>query len=546
MTSYYDLLIYSVPTIENNYPHVFKTWSDAFEKDDRTSSRTLNMLLKSLEYHAKTKAVDPADLLDQLILENIVEQQLFNQPLLRLIQAEESKLEKLNQSKIPQSTSPSPKETEIMEKHEQISLSLGENLEREAEDGEEALQLPGNITFHKIRKALSRVDKGATLNGESDTYLLSEEFEESEPITSLVYSPSVPVESDDKAAQIHQITTFLKSAVNQLDDKTGDIFTLMVYRWIVKPDKSNVVTLSFTDVMEACGYGIEKSYDGKVIHRREYVQEITSRMAALMGVSYIAEHRQETVHTGEDGETEATLRMLKRLFLWEGVTELRHSRTDELLGIQEFSFMPSPLFAETLEHMKQELMLLDPKILEYKDRERYIKRLGYFLEQQWAHRYQYNIPQNEPFSLFDIIHDVQYPINRKSKATVKKAVEKWFQTLYADGILSEPFTYAYLSGEKGINGYLESTVLLIPPNRKARKMVSIHQRSKEKQEKGDEVTPRMVKEVCNERGISIRKLAKVVGVSESTVRRFVNGNGPKKPNKKLMGKLKDWIYSSVE
>ncbi|WP_042351625.1 helix-turn-helix domain-containing protein [Bacillus massiliigorillae] len=405
--------------------------------------------------------------------------------------------------------------------------------------------------------------------------------------------PNQLVESS--AGQPKMWLNLLESTINSLDEMTADLFDLISYLWMVMPKDRNGYIEFHSDDALRLRYA-EKQASGEELYFREKERfNIMKRVAALSSVWVsMGEDQIKVINTENLEENE--LYMFKdytRMFEIGKIRVAFDKKTNEPKGIYALQIKPSSVLMPYLDGTKQSLGLLDLKVFQYSHfTQREHKRLTRYLNYQWKIR-ALKRTIHQPFKVSTLLKTMDFS-SRYNGVQVRDKFEHILDDLQQDGVIqnwhySEPIDEQRV-GKKGWfkDYWIQINVTILPPDFVAKEnakkinvssiqrteIYDIKQVDKPKtklqppapvvidqpvpqpvqvqasftfHEPTDNIvlSPELMKQTIESLKLSIRKVAEEIGISHSTLSRYMR-NKIKRQNKSNDQKMLQWLKANVQ
>lgn len=404
---------------------------------------------------------------------------------------------------------------------------------------------------------------------------------------------------ENSAGQQKMWLNLLESTINSLDEMTADLFDLISYLWMVLPkDPDGYIEFHSDDALRL-RYA-DKQADGQEVYFREKERfNIMKRVAALSSVWVsMGEDQIKVINTEEIEENELYMfKDYRRMFEIGNIRVAFDKKTNEPKGIYALQIKPSSILMPYLDGTKQSLGLLDLKVFQYSHyTQREHKRLTRYLNYQWKIRAIKRTIQ-QPFKVATLLKTMDFS-TRYNGVQVRDKFENILDELQRDNVIksweySEPLDENRV-GKKGWfkDYWININVTILPPDfviKENTKKISITAMQQPQQERYDikqveqqpeelppptplpapadetaqpvqeafvfeepkpkqeEITlsPELMKSTIDSLGISIRKVAEEIGISHSTLSRYMR-NKIKRQNKSNDLKMLAWLKENIQ
>lgn len=402
--------------------------------------------------------------------------------------------------------------------------------------------------------------------------------------------PLIPSESDNNQANWLDL---VETTLSSLDELTADIFDLISYLWMTTEKNSEGFIEFHSDDALMLRY-FDKSISPEEIKFKERERfNIMRRVAALTSVWITLNEGSERVKlvNAQDLEKDKLYNFqdFKRIFEVGSVRIAFDKKTDAPKGIYALQIKPSSLLQPYLDGTKSSLGVLDLKVFQYNHfKQREHKRLTRYLSRQFKIRSIKNTVQ-QPFKISTLLKEMDFA-TRLNGVQIRDKFEQVLDDLMHDNVIEKWHYNEEIDESKvGKRGWVQDywgniTVTILPPsdvideNKRLRNgfvlptpikapfndrttkvpiqdadVVSIKKPSisvdLSKQEafvfdipaeKTVELSPEIMKQRIDSLGYSIRKVADEIGISHSTLSRYIN-NKTKRQNKDNDQKMIQWL-----
>lgn len=379
----------------------------------------------------------------------------------------------------------------------------------------------------------------------------------------------------------------LETTIHSLDEMTADLFDLISYFWMVMPKDANDYIEFHSDDALRIRYA-DKQASGEELYFREKERfNIMKRVAALSSVWVsMGENQIKVINTEEIEENELyKFQDYTRMFEIGKIRVAFDKRTNEPKGIYALQIKPSSILMPYLDGTKQSLGLLDLKVFQYSHfTQREHKRLTRYLNYQWKIRsLKRNI--NQPFKVATLLKTMDFS-TRYNGIQIRDKFEAILDDLERDQVIkswsySEPLD-EQLVGKKGwFKAYWSNQSVTILPldiviqeNQKKitigmnqrDERYAVKQLEKRAHEKPNQdlvnifaqptqesfnleedkaLSPERMKSTIDSLNVSIRKAAEEIGISHSTLSRYLR-NKSKRQNKSNDQKMLKWLQKNSQ
>lgn len=354
----------------------------------------------------------------------------------------------------------------------------------------------------------------------------------------------------------------LETTLSSLDELTADIFDLVSYQWMTgQRDSEGFIEFHSDNALLLRHYEKGEAPDKLKFKERDRFN-IMRRVAALSSV-WIALHdgpeRIKIVNASEIDLKLYNFQDFKRMFDVGSVRIAFDKKTNKPKGIYALQIKPSTLLQPYLDGTKSSLGVLDLKVFKYSYvSQREHKRLTRYLSRQWKIR-SIKGNMNQPFKIATLLNEINFPA-RLNGVQLRDRLEEVLDDLQRDEVIAN---WAYMEeidesrvGKRGWiqNYWSQLSVMITPPaivmleNKKkitlpnAPIKTSMNTNDEpleaeyeelivEKTEQTEfifegpkkvkELTPEIMRAKIDELGYSIRKAAEEIGISHTTLSRYL-------------------------
>jgi len=445
-----------------------------------------------------------------------------------------------------------------------------------------------STTFHLMRNIVTSKNNFA----EKETGLLGTELVDNQGtlhgFAELRPAPLFQTEADiDQSYGLDLLETTLSS----LDELTADIFDLVSYQWMTgNRDSEGFIEFHSDDALLLRHYEKGETPD-KIKFKERDRFNIMRRVAALSSVWIALNDGPERVKIVNASEIDSKLynfQDFKRMFDVGSVRIAFDKKTNKPKGIYALQIKPSTLLQPYLDGTKSSLGVLDLKVFKYSYvSQREHKRLTRYLSRQWKIR-SIKGTVRQPFKIATLLNEMNLPA-RLNGVQLRDRFEEVLDDLQRDEVIAD-WTYTEEIDEKrvGKRGWVQNywsqiNVLINPPttvmleNKKKITLPNaplviqenapvemaevthaeaVVQEAEYKEiviekteqtefifnapEKIQELTPEAMREKIDELGYSIRKAAEEIGISHTTLSRYI-ARKIKRHNKDNDQKMLLWL-----
>ncbi|SOC21507.1 hypothetical protein SAMN05880501_1131, partial [Ureibacillus xyleni] len=308
--------------------------------------------------------------------------------------------------------------------------------------------------------------------------------------------------------------------------------------------------------------------------------KIMKRVAALSSIWISMRENSVKVVNKEkiSDEDEYDFTTFHRMFDINSVKVAYDKKTGEPKGIYALKIKPAPVLRRYFDSSLQTFVSLDLKVIKYSyHTQRELKRLGRYLSYQWKVR---TLSRNlkQPFKVRTIIETLDFPPSYNG-VVIREKLEQVLDELQKDGIVAEwyytePIDESKVGKRDWVKKYWgELNLIILPPqetieeNKKKIGQMALLAQKQEAQQRflennhsdvSDEasgtsksqvkpktkqsLSPETLAEIIDREKLSIRGAAAEIGVSHSTLLRYLK-NEMKRYNKASMAKMTAWYES---
>lgn len=370
--------------------------------------------------------------------------------------------------------------------------------------------------------------------------------------------------------------SLMESTLSSLDEWTADLFDLISYLWIVQPKDADgyikfhsdeALKLRFADAMKEDFYIREKERFS-----------IMKRVAALSSIWVSMRGDNITVINTEkiSDEQQYDFTTFNRMFDIGSLDMAYDKKTGKAKGIYSLQIRPAPILSYYLNNEQQSFGALDLKVFQYSHHtQREHKRLTRYLNYQWKIR-ALKRTLHQPFKIRTLLDIVAFPKSYNG-VQIRDRLESVLDDLQRDQVIknwyyTEPIDEERIGKRFWIQKYWSPlTLVIVPPDEiiaENLKKITItglstpvvsevaatvmsspiseeliettEQISMSLDEhKPIEISPEFIAELIEREKLSIRKAATEMGLSHSTLLRYLNKQN-KRYNKANIAKLEQW------
>ncbi|WP_282156347.1 helix-turn-helix transcriptional regulator [Cytobacillus gottheilii] len=384
----------------------------------------------------------------------------------------------------------------------------------------------------------------------------------------------------------------LGETLNSLDDLTADLFDLISFLWLTSPKSSDgYLEFHSDDALRIRGIKEIKSRNGSNSgYREEDRFNIMRRVAALSSIWVsLAEKKVHIINAKEVPQDELyKFKDFQKLFEVGKIRVAYDSQTGKTKGIYALQIRPTSLLTRYLDGPKRTLGVLDLRVLQYSHvSHRPHKRLTRYLNLQWRIR---TVKKSlfQPFKVSTLLKEMDFA-SRYRPGELRDKFENTLDDLQKDNVIQN---WSYVDGidedelqkRSWFNNYwTKLLVQIVPPDpiiKENKKKLQLNSpeiedevidriqtlsdfnwqvQANEKSlydykvdneinintpstEEVEEITlsPESMKETLEKYNISIRQAAEEIGMSHTTLSRYLRKES-KRQNKKNDEKMLRWL-----
>lgn len=385
------------------------------------------------------------------------------------------------------------------------------------------------------------------------------------------------------------------TTLNSLDELTADIFDLVSYLWMTgKRDEEGFIEFHSDDALLLRHYDKGETAEKLKFKERERFN-IMRRVAALTSVWVALNDGPERVKIVNAHDIESKLynfQDFKRMFEVGSVRMAFDKRTNKARGIYALQIRPSSILQPYLDGTRSSLGVLDLKVFKYSYvTEREHKRLTRYLSRQWKIR-TINGTLHQPFKIATLLYEMNFPA-RLNGTQIRDRLEEVLDDLQRDEVI-QSWTYSEPLDENkvGKKGWIQNywsqlSITILPPpivvQENRRRIVlsagpqpldvifedafsdevppiedivepeqtefsfnfdeePVEQEEPHAPVEDVELTPEAMREKIDALNYSIRKAAEEMGMSHTTLSRYLNRK-IKRQNKDNDVKMLTWLLA---
>lgn len=353
----------------------------------------------------------------------------------------------------------------------------------------------------------------------------------------------------------------VENTLSSLDELTADIFDLVSYMWMTGEHTSD----GFIEFHSDDALRLQHAQDENAGEHMKFKERdrfnIMRRVAALTSVWVALNEGTEKLKIVDAREIKNSklykFQDFKRMFEVGNVRIAFDKKTNKPKGIYALEIKPSSLLQPYLNGTKSSLGVLDLKVFKYSYyTQREHKRLTRYLSRQWKIRAMKG-SLHQPFKVETLLHEMNFP-ERLNGVQLRDKFEEVLDDLQIDEVIkawtySEPIDEARVGKRGWVKNYWSHlSVTIMPPdivvyeNKKRTPLPHMPQEEAAPVEEivdavFEEVTPEPAQETftfeetieveltpesmrakIDALGLSIRKAAEEMGMSHTTLSRYMN------------------------
>lgn len=431
------------------------------------------------------------------------------------------------------------------------------------------------------------VTKKKDFNEKETGYLGAELVDNKGTLHGLAELRPVPlIQSEGDNDQTYWID-LVETTLSSLDELTADIFDLISYLWMTSEKDGEGFIEFHSDDALILHYFDKSTPPEKVKFKERERFNIMRRVAALTSVWVALNDGPERVKiiNAKDIEKDKLYNFqdFKRMFEVGSVRIAFDKKTNKPRGIYALQIKPSSLLQPYLDGTKSSLGVLDLKVFKYSHfKQREHKRLTRYLSRQFKIRAIKNTVQ-QPFRISTLLKEMNFA-TRLNGVQIRDKFEEVLDDLMHDEVIEKWYYNEVIDESKvGKRGWVQKywgniTITILPPSdvikeNKRRielplnktfeqiadsstsvdaefaeiKQVSLPVSKSEQEtfvfdmpETVTELSPDIIRKRIDDLGYSIRKAAEEIGISHSTLSRYIN-HKIKRQNKDNDKKMLLWL-----
>lgn len=369
----------------------------------------------------------------------------------------------------------------------------------------------------------------------------------------------------------------VQSTINAFDELTADLLDIISHMWLVQEkDEDGYINFHSDEVLKLRHENIA---DKPLVIRERDRFKIMKRVAALSSIWLsMREDKVKVVDraTIKDNE-DYDFTTFHRMFDINSVKVAYDKKTGEPKGIYELKVKPAPILRSYFDATLQTFVPIDLKIIQYSyNNQRELKRLGRYLSYQWKVR-TLSRTLNQAFKIKTLLDAIDFPSSYNGVA-IRERLEHTLEELVKDKIIEdwyykEPVDEERVGKRDWVRKYWsELSIIINPPKEtieinkqkfghisdlivkeKASELLLNDSNSSEytkleetpKLNAKTTLSPESVGLLIEELKLSIRGAAVEIGISHSTLIRYVSKEA-KRSNKSVLTKLEEWFNNHIK
>lgn len=369
----------------------------------------------------------------------------------------------------------------------------------------------------------------------------------------------------------------VQSTINAFDELTADLLDIISHMWLIQEkDEDGYINFHSDQVLKLRHENID---DKPLIIRQRDRFKIMKRVAALSSIwlsmreDKVKVVDRSTIKKDEDYD----FTTFHRMFDINSVKVAYDKKTGEPQGIYELKIKPAPILRSYFDATLQTFVPIDLKIIQYSyNNQRELKRLGRYLSYQWKVR-TLSRTLHQAFKIKTLLDAIDFPMSYNG-VIIRERLENTLDELMNDRIIETWYYKEAVDEERvgkrdWVNKYWGELSLIIEPpqetveiNKQKIGDVSELLGKKHANEAIEQVThsakytqiqetphlqitsklsPENVGLLIEHLKLSIRRAAGEIGISHSTLIRYVS-NEAKRSNKSVSEKLEKWFRGHLE
>ena len=369
----------------------------------------------------------------------------------------------------------------------------------------------------------------------------------------------------------------VQSTINAFDELTTDLLDIISHMWVVQEKDEDGYINFHSDVVLKLRH--ENHNNKPLIIRERDRFKIMKRVATLSSIWLsMRENNVKVVdRSAIKNETDYDFTTFHRMFDINSVKVAYDKKTGEPKGIYELKIKLAPILRSYFDATLQTFVPIDLKIIQYSyNNQRELKRLGRYLSYQWKVRTP-SRTLHQPFKVKTLLETIDFPTSYNG-VIIRERLEQTLDQLMKDKIIEkwyyqDPVDEERVGKRDWVRKYWsELGVMINPPketidinkkrfghnaeflNKKKVNKSLIHTPSHSesieiegspKLHEHTLLSPESVGLLIDELKYSIRKAASEIGISHSTLIRYLT-NETSRSNKSILKKIEQWFRALVE
>lgn len=389
------------------------------------------------------------------------------------------------------------------------------------------------------------------------------------------------------------------STLNSLDEMTADLFDLITYLWMVSPkNEDGYIEFHSNDALQLRKLKKRSSQGKEIDFREEDRFNVMKRVAALSSIWVsMGDQKVQVLNTEDMDDSELyNFKDFQRMFEVGKIRVAYDKKSGEAKGIYAVQVKPAAILRPYIDGTNRSIGTLDLKVFQYSHyTQREHKRLTRYLNLQWKIR-TIKGTLTQAFKISTLLKAMDVS-NRYTQGKLRDKFEKVLDDLQQDGVIrqweyTEPLEEERIGKRGWVKNYWMKLSVRIHPNEflieenqnnllgssnpiTPNNLIVSQMFPKDQQETRREVasaaeapsisinmpsyqqsfdlslhleespesvdlSPEILKERIEHAGISIRKAASEMGISHSTLSRYLRRES-KRQNKNNDKKMLSWL-----
>ncbi|MEX3623716.1 hypothetical protein [Viridibacillus arvi] len=365
--------------------------------------------------------------------------------------------------------------------------------------------------------------------------------------------------------------SLVEKTLNNLDEWTADLFDMICYFWAGQEKDSNGYIQFHSDDALRLKYANAMMDKDFVVRERERFN-IMRRVAALSNIWVSIGNNSVTIINKQQLPDAQTYDFTKFTRMFDiGTLDMAYDKkTHKAKGIYSLQIKPSPILSHYLSSGQYTFGALDLKVFQYSHyRQREHKRMTRYLNFQWKIR-TLKRTLTRPFRVQTLIDAIDFP-DSYNGTILRDRFEALLDDLQKDQVIKEwsykePVDESKVGKRGWIKNYWGQLLIKIEPpdaiiienSKKLTQVPKLTRQIHTQQivmeldvQEVSEITPIVdeqteillkVKQVKEEKKLSLRQVANLIGINAMTLSRYFKNKGSKF-NAKNLQKMKLWVES---